>query len=473
MKYTKSVNLVDNFFYLIFLILPLSFVIGSASVNISLFLSSIGLFVISYKDNNWIWLKNKIFILYSIFLLYVFITYLFINYQNLSGSNLSKILGLFRFIFVAFFIAAIFHRINDKKKSFFIKINFFLICFILIDILIQKIFGKNLLGFTGGMCFGNDYRYFDLKSLSVVQVQNSFYCQRFAGLFDQEFIAGSYIAFVGTIIFALKFLSKPFKNKNLIYFFMSLIFSFIIILITGDRSPLISFIITLLFFFIFNENTRKYFIKFSFIFLIAGLITIVMNSHVYERYVSVGRSLLNVDEQKKEAVMEIDNNKQNIKKLNRDQSYSSKLKQNFYDTHWGAHYLTAIEMYKEKPLIGHGYKSFRNKCNKYDHISSKSASNRCSTHPHNYILQLLAETGIIGFLLFNLFLISIFLRVINYASIENKILFIFLFGLFLSYLFPIKPGGSIFSSMNSFYMFYILGWILYSSNNNDIRIKEK
>jgi O-antigen ligase len=86
---------------------------------------------------------------------------------------------------------------------------------------------------------------------------------------------------------------------------------------------------------------------------------------------------------------------------------------------------------------------------------------------------LLAETGIIGFLLFSLFLISIFLRAINYANIENKALFIFLFSIFLSYLFPIKPGGSIFSSMNSFYMFYILGWILYSSNYNDIRIRDK
>ena len=473
MKYNKSLNLVDNFFYLIFLILPISFVIGSALVNISLFLSSIGLFVISFKDNNWIWLKNKIFILYSIFVLYIFITYLFINYQNLSGSNLPKILGLFRFIFVAFFIAAIFHRINDKKKFFFIKINFFLVCFILIDILIQKIFGKDLFGFTGGMCFGHDYTYFDIKSLREVTIQNSIYCQRFAGPFDQEFIAGSFIAFIGVIIFALKFLSKPIRNKNLIYFFISLIFSFIIILITGDRSPLISFLIALFIFFIFEKNTRKYFIRLSFIFLIVGLITILLNTNVYERYVSVGKELLDMDHPRRGTVLVAKNNIQNVDKSNRHQSYRVKLKKTFYDTQWGAHYLTAIEMYKEKPLIGHGYKSFRDKCNKYDYIKSQSVDNRCSTHPHNYILQLLAETGIIGFLLFSLFLISIFLRVINYASIKNKVLFIFLFGVFLSYLFPIKPGGSIFSSMNSFYMFYILGWILYSSNYNDIRIRDK
>ena len=86
---------------------------------------------------------------------------------------------------------------------------------------------------------------------------------------------------------------------------------------------------------------------------------------------------------------------------------------------------------------------------------------------------MLSETGIIGSLLYSLFLISIFSRAINYSKIKNKALFIFLFGIFLSFLFPLKPGGSIFSSMNSFYMFYIIGWVLYSSNYNDIRIKEK
>lgn len=473
MKYIKSFNLIENFFYIIFLTLPLSFIIGSAPVNILTFISSIGLFIFSSKENNWIWIKNKIFILFSIYILYIFFTYIITNYQNLSVSKLFNILGFFRFVFTTFFIAIIFHIISEKKKSFFIKFNFFIICFVLIDILIQKIFGKDIFGFTGGMCFGNNFTYFDFNSLKEIRVQNSTYCQRFAGPFDQEFIAGSFIAFIGTIIFALKFLIKPFKNKNLIYFFLSLIFSFIIILITGDRSPLISFLIALLFFFIFEKNTRKYFIRLSFTFFFAGLVTIFMNIHVYERYVSVGKALLDIDQPKKEKLMDTVNNEKNIKKLNSNQSSSVKLIQTFYDTHWGAHYLAAIEMFKEKPLIGHGYKSFRNICKKYDYINSKSVNNRCSTHPHNYVLQLLAETGIIGFLLFCLFLISTLLRAINYRSIENKALFIFLFGVFISFLFPIKPGGSIFSTMNSFYMFYILGWVLYSSNYNDIRNLKK
>ena len=84
-------------------------------------------------------------------------------------------------------------------------------------------------------------------------------------------------------------------------------------------------------------------------------------------------------------------------KPDKEIKFNTKLKQRFYDTHWGAHYLTAVEMFKEKPILGHGYKSFRNKCKKYDYINSKFVKNRCSTHPHNTYVQLLTETGLIGF----------------------------------------------------------------------------
>ena len=57
------------------------------------------------------------------------------------------------------------------------------------------------------------------------------------------------------------------------------------------------------------------------------------------------------------------------------------------------YFITSIELFKEKPLIGHGVNSYRLKCN--DANTSENGS--CSTHPHNYYFQLLAETGLIGF----------------------------------------------------------------------------
>ena len=52
-------------------------------------------------------------------------------------------------------------------------------------------------------------------------------------------------------------------------------------------------------------------------------------------------------------------------------------------------------MFKDKPILGHGPKSFREKCSQLDYYSVRS----CSTHPHNTFIQLLSETGIIGFAL--------------------------------------------------------------------------
>ena len=76
-------------------------------------------------------------------------------------------------------------------------------------------------------------------------------------------------------------------------------------------------------------------------------------------------------------------------------------------------------MFKEKkPVIGYGYNSFRQECKRFHYINSHSVKNRCSTHPHNYIIQLLAETGIIGLILYLLFLMSIFIKSIFFQKIH-------------------------------------------------------
>ena len=70
-----------------------------------------------------------------------------------------------------------------------------------------------------------------------------------------------------------------------------------------------------------------------------------------------------------------------------------------------------------------------------------------STHPHNYILELLSETGIIGFILFFLFVFSVFKKFILF---NNKNIFnIASFFLFIIIIIPILPSGSFFNNYNS------------------------
>ena len=74
----------------------------------------------------------------------------------------------------------------------------------------------------------------------------------------------------------------------------------------------------------------------------------------------------------------------------------------FFDSRWGAHYLTAFNIFLDNPLLGSGIKTFRIKCNdkKYENINSKSKKTRCNTHPHNIYLEIISEGGLILFLSF-------------------------------------------------------------------------
>ena len=61
------------------------------------------------------------------------------------------------------------------------------------------------------------------------------------------------------------------------------------------------------------------------------------------------------------------------------------------------HYNIALNMFKEKPLFGHGPKMFRFYCSKDENITKELLDvNACSTHPHNFYAQFLAETGLVG-----------------------------------------------------------------------------
>ena len=137
---------------------------------------------------------------------------------------------------------------------------------------------------------------------------------------------------------------------------------------------------------------------------------------------------------------------------------------------------SAYNNFLDNKLIGSGVKSFRETCklnnSKFKEEINKIKSNTdyCSTHPHNYYLQFLTETGLIGFLvLFLAFLYCIFeyLKFLyiyylkkNSKSLEIQKYLILLAGLIM-YLWPITTTGSFFNNWNSIFIFLILSFFLY------------
>ena len=126
--------------------------------------------------------------------------------------------------------------------------------------------------------------------------------------------------------------------------------------------------------------------------------------------------------------------------------------------------------------IGGGIKNFRYYCHKRDNIDT-SSDFICNMHPHNYYLEILTETGLVGFFVLSL----IFLNVVYISFIKkyfaesllrhNHLITPFIF-LFLVEIFPIKSSGSFFTTGNTTYLFLIMAIIVAFSRKQNISWKK-
>lgn len=130
-------------------------------------------------------------------------------------------------------------------------------------------------------------------------------------------------------------------------------------------------------------------------------------------------------------------------------------------------WITSLNMFNDKKLLGHGPKSFRLKC---DNPKYKTSTFNCSTHSHNFIFQLLAETEIVGFLYY----IILFILIIKYFVIiiferffKNIKVDLFKSFLFLSFFvnfFPLLPNGNFFNNWLNILMYLPFGFLIYQSD---------
>ena len=119
----------------------------------------------------------------------------------------------------------------------------------------------------------------------------------------------------------------------------------------------------------------------------------------------------------------------------------------FSDEH-NQHYVSAIKIFLDNKTLGVGVKNFRKFCGIEKYRSEKS----CSTHPHNTYIQLLAETGIIGFLFimfvffyFTYFVIKHFIHRLKGNFIFSDFQICLLSGI-LIFLWPLVPTGNVFNN---------------------------
>jgi O-antigen ligase len=353
----------------------------------------------------------------------IFIAILFLNYI-ITNKNIELIKDktLLYLLILSFFFLASSLFSDYRSKSLLKTLSFIriLLFFLSIYYLILKTEEKKLFKLSKIVFFLSIFICVDLWIQYYIGQNFLGYTKQQAGrltsIFGDEQIPGSIIfKFFPFIIYYLLLLNK----KNFLYRFKYLVFLFIYfsILITGERSSSLMATIFLILMFVFNFaliNKKKFLIYFFIFFIFFAYLYANKNSIIKERiYFTVNTQLQN-----------------NIYKIL---------------------FKNALVGFYKNPILGSGPQTYKYECPKY--------SNSCSTHPHNYILELLTDVGIIGCLGFIIFIIKAIYEKLRQIK-NNSILKNFIFTYSVSLLFPFIPTGSIFSSFSFSLTLFSLGFVL-------------
>jgi O-antigen ligase len=425
MSKITSTFFLDRILLFIVFFFPLIIVLRSTAINIAIAIVSIIVFFFYFNKKQKNFLRNKLVIYIFILCLFIFINSI-IHFT--SFDLVLKSLGNIRYLLLSIGIYLALEKMSHRQLNFFICFNIIIISLIAVDIFYQFFFYKDFLGFTPGMCS------------EVLPIK----CQRFSGVFGDELIAGSYLSQIGFLILTLFFnLNKTYLNFIIKTLFC--LFLLATVLLTGERAPLLIIIFALFFIFLFKKRIVNFFVILIFLLILIFFSAQKIES-INSRYIKLFDGWGPISKQT---------------------SVVSKI----IESPWSFHYQAAVELFLEKPVLGHGFKSFRIKCENTN-IDKKVREQReyyrdyraCSTHPHNYLLEFLSENGIVGGIFFIGFFFIIFISVYKKCQNnkdKNLLALIGIGSLILGIIFPLKPSGSFFSTFNASMLFYILGFFLY------------
>jgi len=360
-------------------------------------------------------IKDKYFFL--LFFLWLSLILNLILSENFT-SSFSRNVFFFRYIIFIYFLISIFeNKKNYNSILLFWLLTLFVVC---LDIYFEYFNGKNILG---------------IKSI---------YNDRIASFLGKELKIGHFV--LGFIFICLGYYFDKFYNyskNHKIFGFSLLIFCAIALCLTGERSNTIKGLLGI---FIFISLGSKRVFKYKKIilifFIISPIIVYLSSNKIQGRFNNI--------------ILPI-----------KDKGIISAVK----ETQHGAHFYTAIEIFKTYPLFGVGNRNFRDEClkEKYFNKDYKQSNVRCSTHPHQIYFELLSEHGIIG--------TTIIISVIFYILVKSFLIYkrnqnlvhlgsiIFVLITFL----PILPSGSFFTSWGASIFWLNFSIMIFYNNKYNIR----
>ena len=346
-----------------------------------------------FKDRLFFYFTKKPLIIFFIFCLYCILVSIFVAVDKILSFESS--LFYFR---IGVFSCLIWYLIEKDKKIIQKFYNSFIFRFILLvlDGYYQYFTGNNILGFESSKL-------------------------RVSSFFGDELIMGSYLSRLYPLFFAFFLLRK--QNKlELGFVTILLILTSVLIYISGERTSLFFHLLSLV---SIALLTKKLTYVRYFIFIIS--IGIVITLTLFDNGLK----------------------KRMFKSPIETMGINKKIKYIFTPAH-DSLIRTSYKMFLDKPVFGHGPKMFRIICKDEKYATGITP---CMTHPHNFYVQLLAETGIVGFM----FLLSALMYVI-YNIIRHLKTLVFkkrryltdyqvclIIGLLIT-VWPLSPNGNFFNN---------------------------
>ena len=415
--------MIDKIFLYLILFIPFSFLLGPFITDCTTILIVFFFFIKIYKKKEFIYLKNnylKFFLLFNLVLII----------SSLLSENILYSLKT-SFFFFRFYICciAIWYALENYKN------------------LLNKFFFSSLIAIS-------------ITTLSalyeLIFIKNFFYSvnnasgelTRLSGFLTKKLVIGSYLTRIGSILFALSSIYLLNKKNNFYIFFLGLLCAVIIIFISGERTAFFSI-------FLFLILTIIYFRKKINIYLVISVL--LLSFFVILNFEPIKKRMVDLT----------------INQLNNTMNVELKFGKNdpndfvYISVHHNAHARTALKMFYDSPVIGHGPGMFRFICHKflYNEFS-------CTTHPHNFYLQLLSETGTFGFLFFLVFFIQVSFKIFvgllkPIYNKKNNIEFLLYSSILISIV-PFFPSGNLFNNWLAPQIFLPFGFLLYLNNRKNL-----
>jgi len=407
--FSKSKKII--FINFLFFFIPISIILGNSVLNTNIILIDLAFLFLFFKDRN-----NKINFSLPFFFLILTNIFLLTNVYLSDYQKVSSIAYLGFVKHLIFFFALIFllKKIEDFEIDFS-KCIFFILIFVGFDTFIQFYFLKDIFGFEISASHG----------------------RRLSGPFDDEYVVGS---FLSKLVF-LSLITFYFYKVKFYFRYLYLFSILVIIILSFERAAAIMVTAGSLLYLTIDRSINIKQKLFSYLLII--FITMSLFLHVGDlKKHFVDRTL------EQFGFIHTEENRKHFSIL---------------DSHWGAHYLTAVEIFKNNKYLGSGIKTYRFECKdkKYEKIKSVEKDARCSTHPHNIYFEILSETGLFGFSFFIIAVLCIFIKLFKIAFTSKKKEAQAVFVSFFIMFWPLQTTGAFFSTWSGVFYWIVLAFSYY------------